>query len=250
MKLLESKHFIRALWVLLILLIIYVGEKVSFIFYPFAVFIKIFLLPISFAVIFYYISVPLINWMEKKGIKRIWGTGILFATVISIIVISLVLLGASFQEQLVKLVEYIPNLAFYIKETFQNLIQHPLFARFQNSDFGAVEKLTEYFGIIMDAFFSRLDEDVSSLVSFVSNTLIGIVLFPVFLFYLLVDVRELNKKVVAFIPLKYKNKGEKIITEIDSGLNAFIKGRVLVCLFLAVISLVGYTIIGDRKSVV
>lgn len=250
MKLLESKHFIRALWVLLILLIIYVGEKVSFIFYPFAVFIKIFLLPISFAVIFYYISVPLINWMEKKGIKRIWGTGILFATVISIIVISLVLLGASFQEQLVKLVEYIPNLAFYIKETFQNLIQHPLFARFQNSDFGAVEKLTEYFGIIMDAFFSRLDEDVSSLVSFVSNTLIGIVLFPVFLFYLLVDVRELNKKVVAFIPLKYKNKGEKIITEIDSGLNAFIKGRVLVCLFLAVISLVGYTIIGVEAPLV
>lgn len=250
MKFLESKHFIRAIWVLMILLIVYIGEKVSFVFYPFIVFFKIFFLPASFAIVFYYICVPLINWMEKKGIKRLWGTGIFFASLISAMVISLLLLGASFQEQLVKLIEYIPDLTFYFKETFQSLIEHPLFARFQDSNFGAVDKITEYFSVAMDIVFSRLDEDISSLISFVSNKLIGLVLFPVFLFYLLVDVAELNKKVVGFIPSKFKEKGEKIITEIDSGLNAFIKGRVLVCLFLAILSLIGYTIIGVEAPLV
>lgn len=250
MNLLESKHFIRAIWLLTILLIVLVGQKVSFVFYPFVVFFQIVFLPLSFAMIFYYIFVPVVNWLEKKKIKRIYGTAAFFVVIILLLILSLLLLGSSFEKQLVKLTEYIPSLTDYLEETFEKMKESPLFARFQDSDFVAVEKLSEYFSIAVDAFLNRIGDDVSSLVSFVSSTVMGIILFPVFLFYLLVDVKELNKKVISFIPEKYRKKSEKIITEIDSGLNAFIKGRVLVCLFLAIISFIGYTIIGVEAPLV
>lgn len=250
MKLLDSKNFIRGIWLLLILLIIFVGEKVSFIFHPFVIFIKIFFLPLSFAIVFYYIFVPAINWMERKNIKRVWGTSIFFIAIISLIVISMLFLGSSFQKQFYKLAEYLSNLTFYFQQAYKNVIEHPLFARFQDSGFIAMETLSEYFTVIMDALLSRINADFSSLISLVSNTLISIVLFPVFLFYLLVDVRELNKKVVSFIPPRYKVKGDKIITEIDTGLNAFIKGRLLVCLFVGVLTYAGYLIVGIEAPLV
>ncbi len=250
MSLFDSKHFIRAVWLLMILLIVFIGEKVSFVFYPLVVFFQIVFLPLSFAVVFYYIFVPAINWMEKKKIKRVWGTAGFFILIILLLVLSLLLLGSSFEDQIVKLTNYIPDLTNYLQDSFERMKDSPLFERFQDSDFVAVEKLSEYLSIAVDAFLNRIGDDVSSLVSFVSNTIVGIILFPIFLFYLLVDVRELNKKVVSFIPEKYKEKGNKIITEIDAGLNAFIKGRVLVCLFLAIISFIGYTIIGLEAPLV
>lgn len=250
MSLFDSKHFIRALWLLMILLIVFIGEKVSFVFYPFIVFFQIVFLPLSFAVVFYYIIVPLINWLEKKKVKRVWGTVGFFLSVILILIVSMLLLGSSFADQIVKLTNYIPDLTDYLQKSFEKIKESPLFARFQDSDFVAVEKLSEYLSVAVNAFLDRVGSDVSSLISFVSNTIVGIILFPIFLFYLLVDVRELNKKIVSFIPEKYLVKGEKIITEIDAGLNAFIKGRVLVCLFLAIISFIGYTIIGLEAPLV
>ncbi|NCC81486.1 MAG: AI-2E family transporter [Clostridia bacterium] len=250
MSLFDSKHFIRALWLLMILLIVFIGEKVSFVFYPFIVFFQIVFLPLSFAVVFYYIIVPLINWLEKKKVKRVWGTVGFFLSVILILIVSMLLLGSSFADQIVKLTDYLPFLTDYLQESFEKMKESPLFERFQDSDFVAVERLSEYLSVAVNAFLDRVGSDVSSLISFVSNTIVGIILFPIFLFYLLVDVRELNKKVVSFIPAKYMEKGEKIITEIDAGLNAFIKGRVLVCLFLAIISFIGYTFIGLEAPLV
>ena len=121
MSLFDSKHFIRALWLLMILIIVFIGEKVSFVFYPFIVFFQIVFLPLSFAVVFYYIIVPLINWLEKKKVKRVWGTVGFFLSVILILIVSMLLLGSSFADQIVKLTDYLPFLTDYLQESFEKM---------------------------------------------------------------------------------------------------------------------------------
>ena len=250
MELFESKHFRRAVWLLLIFLIIYVGEKISFVFYPFIVFFRVFFVPVSFAIVFYYIFVPVIDWLEKKRIKRTWGVILFFLLLVVSVILVLLIFGASFENQLVKLAEYVPSFTDYVKETFQRVREHPIFARFQDSDFVAVERLSEYLSLVFSTFFDTIGSDISRLVSFLSNTIVGFVLLPVFLFYMLIEARDLRKKIVSFLPSGIQEKTNKILFEIDSGLNAFIKGRVIVCFFLAVLSFIGYVVIGLEAPLV
>ncbi len=118
----------------------------------------------------------------KEKIKRVWGTAGFFISIILLLVLSLLLLGSSFEDQIVKLTNYIPDLTNYLQDSFERMRDSPLFERFQDSDFVAVEKLSEYLSIAVDAFLNRIGDDVSSLVSFVSNTIVGIILFRYFFF--------------------------------------------------------------------
>ena len=250
MNLLESKNFIRALWLLVILSIIFMAEKVSFVFYPLGVFFKIFFIPVSFAIVFYYIFIPFVDLLEKRNIKRLWGTVILFVLIVAILVVSVFLLGSTFEKQLARLSGYLPFLTDYLKQTFESLKDHPFFADFQEGDFAAVERITEYLSVLTKTFFDRVGSDFSSFFSFISNTVIGIILLPVFLFYMLIDIKKLYQKVMFIVPEKHKVKTEKMLNEIHLGLNGFIRGRVIVSFLLAVLSYIGYVILGLEAPLV
>ncbi|MET1167912.1 AI-2E family transporter, partial [Bacillus velezensis] len=75
--------------IILLLLIVYLGEKVNFIFSPLTSLIHIIIIPLLIAGFFYYLLRPLVDYMERHKIKRALSVLIIY------VVIALILAGFS-----------------------------------------------------------------------------------------------------------------------------------------------------------
>ena len=80
--LLNNQILIPLIIIVLLLLIVLLFTKVSHLFQPVVQFMGIVGLPIIISGLLYYIFNPVVNFMEKKGIKRDFGITILYIVVI------------------------------------------------------------------------------------------------------------------------------------------------------------------------
>ncbi|MNP70441.1 hypothetical protein D3C76_1666750 [compost metagenome] len=94
-----KKFFINNRFVLFLLVLLLIGlnvlvlNKISFIFTPFVVLIKTVLLPVLLTGAIYYLLNPLVDWLENKGVKRVFtiiGLYLLIIGIITVVVISIV----------------------------------------------------------------------------------------------------------------------------------------------------------------
>ena len=76
------------------------------------------------------------------------------------------------------------------------------------------------------------------------NTLLNLLLLPVFTYYLLRDWDDLMSKAFELLPHKTRPLIRKTMLEVDERLNAFILGQIKVCLALAVLYSLGLWIVG------
>lgn len=78
--------------ILLVLLIVYVGSLVDFIFEPFKSLTGVILIPVLLAVFFYYLLRPLLPLMERWKIKR-WTLKRMQAILLIYLVLGVLLIG-------------------------------------------------------------------------------------------------------------------------------------------------------------
>ena len=76
------------------------------------------------------------------------------------------------------------------------------------------------------------------------NTLLNLLLLPVFTYYLLRDWDDLLEDAFELIPHNIRPVASKTLGEVNTRLNAFIIGQIKVCLALAVLYTVGLLIVG------
>ncbi|MDF2857804.1 MAG: YubA, partial [Neobacillus sp.] len=107
---LNNRFVIFLMILLLIGLNILVFKKVSFIFTPIAVLLKTIVLPIVLSAIVYYLLVPIVDFFDKKGIKRVYSIIVLYLIIIGIITILIVLVIPFLRDQIMRLIESFPNL--------------------------------------------------------------------------------------------------------------------------------------------
>ena len=76
------------------------------------------------------------------------------------------------------------------------------------------------------------------------NTLLNLLLLPVFTYYLLRDWDDLLSDGFELIPHNMRPVASKTLGEVNTRLNAFIIGQIKVCLALAVLYTIGLLIVG------
>jgi len=76
------------------------------------------------------------------------------------------------------------------------------------------------------------------------NTLLNLLLLPIFTYYILRDWDLLLKDAFELLPHRFRPSVQKTMLEVDARLNAFILGQIKVCLALAVLYSIGLWIVG------
>lgn len=110
MKFFGGKDLIFALLVFILVgIVIFIFDRVSYIFQPFIIIFNTIAAPIIIALILYYLFNPVINLMERYNINRIWGITILFLGIIGIITIAVNLLIPIVSFQFERLMDNFPN---------------------------------------------------------------------------------------------------------------------------------------------
>ncbi len=190
---------------------------------------------ILISIIITYLLNPIVNFMEKKKIERIWGVIIIYFTIVALIVLLSMSIIPRLIEEFRRLINILPN---YFNQI--NNISNQIYDIYSNN----LNNLPEEFHNIKESFDQNLykiqsavitsaENFVNSIMSFFSK-LLTILIVPILTFYFLKDKDHFKKKIYKSIPKQYRADVVSVSRDIDLALGKFIRGQLIVAAFVGI----------------
>ncbi|GAE31191.1 AI-2E family transporter [Halalkalibacter hemicellulosilyticus] len=245
----QSKSFRIMYAFILILLIIYLGTLVDWIFRPIVVLVQTLFAPIALAGVLFYLLRPFVNLLSKK-IPRGLSILILYLTGVSLITLLFLLIGPELQKQFYSLVETLPAFTREVQGMYNALQENEYIARFQQGNEFSFENIIADFGEYLNNFVTALGSNIASFLGFIANVVIILVVIPFILFYMLKEGEKAPKQVLRLLPSKQQQEGRRILKDMDFALSSYIQGQIIVSVCVGVLMYIGYLIIGVEYSLV
>ncbi|MTI48974.1 AI-2E family transporter [Sporosalibacterium faouarense] len=210
--------------------------------------IKGLFMPVIYSIAFAYLLNPLVNILEDKGIKRLWGVLLIYLLLIGIIVVLAIIIFPRISLEFQKLGK---NIDVYFEELigyFNNL--NELYLRYADN----LKDLPPELQGIQEVIKNNLNKVQGSLVEGIQNfttsiinmfsKILGLIIIPILTFYFLKDKDYFKKKIYLLIPKRFRPDTMKVGREIDTVLSKFIRGQIIVALFVGVFTVIGLAILG------
>ena len=202
-----------------------------------------------------YILDPLIDRFEESGWSRDQGIAIITVLGSLILLIGFISFIPPVIEQVNKLSDDIRVVLSNLDETLQQTAQWVEAKTGRKLDL-KLDHFQETLPVWIDQFAQDWQTKALDIVKglFLKgmgliNTLLNLLLLPVFTYYLLRDWDDLLADGFELIPHKMRPLAGKTLGEVNKRLNAFIIGQIKVCLALAVLYTIGLLIIGIDLAV-
>lgn len=96
---------------------------------------------------------------------------------------------------------------------------------------------------------SGLQAGILRTLSFVTNTfgfVLGLVVIPFWLFYILYDQAKVMRGAFGLVPPRYRTDALNLIRVVDDILSAYLRGQLLLCVFIGFMATVGLSLLGVR----
>ncbi|MCP3739010.1 AI-2E family transporter [Rossellomorea sp. BNER] len=245
----KGKWFRAGYGIALLLLIVYLGSLVDFIFTPITVIVTTLFAPIIIAGVLYYLLRPLVLFLSRY-IPRSLSIILIYLMGIGIITALVYYLGPLLQRQINGLINNTPQLVDDIQHLLLNLKQNDLIERFQEGQNFSFEEIARRFTDELNAFLSTLGSNIIKIISTVTSILVLIVIIPFVLFYMLKDGDRLPQYVLKLVPKQHEKDGKRILKDMDDALSSYIQGQIIVSLCVGVLIYIGFLIIGLDYSLV
>lgn len=241
---LNNQAVTSLLVVLLVLLILFMFTKVSYLFEPIWQFLAIVGLPIILAGILYYLMNPAVDYLERKGIKSIYSIFGLFILVIGLIVWGVVVIVPKIQEQSMSFVENLPGYLDIIENKVNEILSDPIFSQVQDQLEASNEKLIASMTDIIQNLSRSTIQNIGSFFGAVATVVLAVITMPFILFYLLKDGRQLAPYFVKFLPTKMRKPSLTVLKEMNDQVSSYIRGQLTVAFAVAIMFMVGFSLIG------
>lgn len=187
---------------------------------------------------------PIVTYLNKKGIKRIFGSIICYAVILGLILLVVGSLVPVLYEQINDFVTTtIPSLY----ESVKNWI-NDFFVNFKNVEgidsesmkADIFEKLESYATSLTSTLPTLIVNAAKSLFSGIGSLGVGLVIG----FFLLLNMDENIENLYLLIPKKYREETKKLLEALNRPLKKFVQGALLDCSLIFVINAIGFSIIG------
>lgn len=225
-------------------ILIFIYDQISFVFEPLLVFFSSIVAPVILAVLTYFLFNPLIDWLEKHRLKRVWGVILLFLVLIGALVGLIFLVVPYISEQVTQFVAAFPEYVDNIGATIMGWTDNSVFEDTANN---VIEWFNGWIGELPSNIVDYLTtavSGISTVVSTVSNFVVIMVTFPIILFFLLKDDKKFFSYVMKVIPPKYRKETRDLGVIIADQVGSYVKGQLTISLFLGIMMFIGFTIIG------
>jgi predicted PurR-regulated permease PerM len=198
--------------------------------------------PLLIAIAVVYLLNPLVSALERRGVPRAAGAGIVYVLFLCIVALVISLLVPVVTRQVGQVIDHFPDYLADAQATISRLA-----ARFgQEPDFRLdAEQVREWLSAGENRqAVTRYLTGLRSVTNSVISGLIIIVLGPVMAFYLLVDLPRLRRGAMALIPPGRREEIKGLMDRIGTAVGGFFRGQLLVALFVGVASSIGLWAIG------
>lgn len=217
------------------------------------------------AIIFAYIIDPIVNYLERKGVKRQFGVIIVYISVVLIFGVLIVSVIPKTINEISKLLASLPEMVDTLTKNVNSFLTD-IFAKFNIElpdnfiDFykesnPKVEGNVETPQIVSN-ILNSMKKTINDLVTKAQGSLMGslsgvfskvygfvtsafrLVLIIIFSFYFSVDKEKFTLKVRKSMPNKYREDITYLANRIDIALQQFIRGRMLLAIFVGFLTMI------------
>ncbi|MGQ9600581.1 MAG: AI-2E family transporter [Anaerolineae bacterium] len=215
------------------------------------------LFPYILALILAYLLLPVVNWLDRHMPVRIqtWRMARPLAILLTYLLVLFLVVGvmAFFMplivDQVKVLIEKWPTLTSQVEAwgtrgwgLYTDVIEsiETISPRWRDTIETGLENLASDLLIAIQSGLFATIRTVSSTVSF----LIGLIVIPFWLFYILHDESQVKRGVIQALPLQLRADVQCMASLIDDVLSAYIRGQLLLCLFVGTLVTLSLWIIG------
>lgn len=214
-------------------------------------FVKDIIVTIIISIVLAYALNPIINKLEEKGIRRLTGVLILYISIVAIFFILSFLIIPKTSQELKRLFTNLPTYFDQLSDLGDNLYDK------YYSTIGILPPIFENIESIVKENIANIEtvlvEGVKNFVLVIvgmTSKIINIVLTPILTLHFLVDKDFFVKKLKKAMPRKYKDDIIELSQTLDTSLSSFIKGRLLMSVYVGVFTTIMLLIFGIDFAIV
>lgn len=234
----RMKWYYRLAFLLLLFIVLYVFIKLQQLWVPILEVAFALLVPFTIAAFITYLLHPIVEALHSRGVHR--G--------IAILIIYFIFFGGAgyafyrgipaMIHQLRDLAENAPAFAAQYKQMVSNIMDHT-----SHWPAGIHERIEESINGLEQALDRFLARTMTFLMG-ILNSIVTIAVIPFIAFYMLKDFEVMKRAVWYMTPAKWRQEVTKFLHDVDQSLGSYIRGQLLVCVIIGLLSTLLFWIAG------
>lgn len=229
--------------VLLITINILLLQKINFVFQPLLGFISTVAFPVISAGVLFYILNPLVNFLEKHAIKRLYAIWIALGVATLLIVLFFSYLIPLLKDQILDFVRTWPNYYNAFVDQINHIVDSDWLKALQPQLAQMNDKFSSDIASRLNSLLNMTVSSIGNIVGFLTEAIVGLITMPIVLFYLLKDQDRILPSVVKVFPTKSRESIAKVLRKMNQQISRYISGQLTVAFCVAVMFIIGYMVI-------
>lgn len=236
-EMIKKRWFQALIAFILIFILILLMSLTNFIFIPLFKYIGAVAVPIVGAGILYYLTKPVMHFLEKLKINRIFSILLVFLLLLLLLFLFVIYVFPIAQNQFTNLMDNIPKMVEGSKKMVASLQSNQIVIPEQIDD--AIQHFMDNIQLYIENVISYIFGFIGQLITFIA----ALLLIPFFLFFMLKDGDKLVPFITQIFEKKKADNIRSLLGKIDITLTAFIQGQLIVSFFLGILLFIGYLVI-------
>lgn len=205
--------------------------------------------PVVLAGIFYHLFYPIIDWAERRNVKRGISILLLYISVIWVLVMTLSFVIPTMTKQVGELIQLIPTWWVDLKGFVDNWSgpawTDDIMEQIQIMMNGNLGNLTsQLFQKSNSHLLVNVSSQIFPIIGTVTELAAVLIMTPFVLFYLLKDGKNFPAYILKFFPVRTRNQTQSILSEMNQQISQYIRGQIIVSFCIGGLLYIGYLIIG------
>ncbi len=200
--------------------------------------------PFIVAALLAYVTDPLADRLEARGLSRTLSVVVVFLVMASVLLLLVVWLLPKLGSQLQVMVKMVPDVLNMVENVWFPWVEANIGISLAGFDLQSLKSLIsghwQQTGSLVKTLFSSVGQSGLAVAAWLAN----LALIPVVMFYLLRDWDVMMDKIGVLLPRNVEKKVTLWAQECDEVLGAFIKGQLLVMMSLGIIYSLGLWAVG------
>ncbi|WP_057736567.1 AI-2E family transporter [Liquorilactobacillus uvarum] len=223
--------------------VIFLFDKISFIFKPLGIIAGTVLPPLIFGVVIYYLLNPLVKLLEKK-LSRAWVITVIYVLILVLLAIGGIQLLFLVQDQATELLKRFPEILKGFQNNFDSATKNLPFANEVNQLVKSVDLNSNKIGDFSSKYFSDGLKGFGGVFSAVTTIFLTILTGPIVAFFLLKDKEKFYNFVKKIVPPFFRNDFNELFKIVDQQIGGYLKGQIVASIILGILYWPAFLLIG------
>ncbi|HAR5648189.1 cell elongation protein CozEb [Staphylococcus aureus] len=251
MKFVGGNDLVFSLIALVLLgIVIFIFEKVSYVFDPFIIVFKTIAAPIIVSLILFYLFNPIVNMMERYRIPRVAGISIIYLAVVGVITLIVNLLIPIIGSQVDSLVKNSPQYLEKLINSIDKIANNTFFSSYYSQINDWLNSLPKKIPSMLSEFTDGFGSKIATFAETIANIGVVIVTTPFVLFFMLKDGHHFKEFSTNIMPPKFRKDFHDLLEKMSVQVGSYIQGQIIVSFCIGILLFIGYSVIGLKYSLV